>query len=90
LDPSPLLRALRTAEEVLDGAPRRLYHLAVPPPAFASVISMLGGHDLARDARVIVEKPFGADLTSAKALNRRLSRSRAARLSTKARAHSGT
>lgn len=31
---------------------------------------MLGGHDLARDARVIVEKPFCADLASAKALNR--------------------
>jgi hypothetical protein len=44
--------------------------LAIPPPAFASVIGMLGATGLADEhTRVIVEKPFGTDLASARALN---------------------
>jgi glucose-6-phosphate 1-dehydrogenase len=65
--------AVRTAEEAMKGAggtPRRLFHLAVPPAAFASVIDELGSSGLATPlSRVIVEKPFGEDLASAKALN---------------------
>jgi glucose-6-phosphate 1-dehydrogenase len=41
----------------------------VPPAAFTSVIGLLGASGLARDARVIIEKPFGTDLDSARALN---------------------
>lgn len=68
-DPEPLLSAVRKAEHAVGGKPRRLFHLAVPPTAFASVIEMLGATGLAENARVIVEKPFGTDLPSAQALN---------------------
>ncbi|WP_240116705.1 glucose-6-phosphate dehydrogenase [Streptomyces sp. MUM 2J] len=68
-DPQPLLDAVHRAEQVLGGRPRRLFHLAVPPAAFSSVVGLLGDSGLAQDARVIVEKPFGTDLPSARALN---------------------
>ncbi|HLK44890.1 MAG TPA: glucose-6-phosphate dehydrogenase [Acidimicrobiales bacterium] len=68
-DPSGLVDAVTRAEAALGGRPRRLYHLAVPPDAFPSVIEMLGTSGLSENARVICEKPFGHDLASAKALN---------------------
>ncbi|MFF4546769.1 glucose-6-phosphate dehydrogenase [Streptomyces sp. NPDC001435] len=68
-DPQPLLAAVQKAEQVLGGRPRRLFHLAVPPVAFSSVVQLLGDTGLAQNARVIVEKPFGTDLPSARALN---------------------
>jgi glucose-6-phosphate 1-dehydrogenase len=68
-DAGPLVAAVQAAEKETGGSPRRLFHLAVPPAAFASVIGMLGGTDLARGSRVIIEKPFGTDLASAQALN---------------------
>ncbi|GAA2717103.1 MULTISPECIES: glucose-6-phosphate dehydrogenase [Streptomyces] len=68
-DPEPLIGAVRDAERAVGGSPRRLYHLAVPPQAFASVVEMLGRTGLAQGARVVVEKPFGTDLDSAKALD---------------------
>src|SRR5207247_213822 len=46
-----------------------LFHLAAPPVAFGSLVSMLGSSGLAGRSRVIVEKPFGNDLPSARALN---------------------
>ncbi|MFD9242158.1 glucose-6-phosphate dehydrogenase [Streptomyces sp. NPDC059556] len=68
-DPGPLVTAVREAEREIGGSPRLLHHLAVPPQACASVVRMLGACGLAQDARVIVEKPFGTDLASARALN---------------------
>lgn len=68
-DPGPLLAAMTAAQRVMGGDVRRLYHLAVPPPAFTSVISMLGSTGLSEQASVIVEKPFGHDLASAQALD---------------------
>ncbi|MFF3947104.1 glucose-6-phosphate dehydrogenase [Streptomyces sp. NPDC001902] len=65
----PLLAAVREAEQAIEGSPRRLFHLAVPPSAFTSVIETLGASGLSDNARVIVEKPFGTDLASARALN---------------------
>ncbi len=67
--PQPLLDAVAAAEQALGGHPRRLYHLAVSPGGFQPTIGMLGGTGLASNARVIVEKPFGTDLASARALN---------------------
>jgi glucose-6-phosphate 1-dehydrogenase len=67
--PQPLLAALERAETAIGGKPGRLFHLAVPPPAFASVIGILGQNHLAPGSRVIVEKPFGHDLASARRLN---------------------
>jgi glucose-6-phosphate 1-dehydrogenase len=65
-----LVAAVQRAEKEIGGTPRRLYHLAVPPAAFTSVIGMLGQTGLATPlTRVIIEKPFGTDLASARALN---------------------
>jgi glucose-6-phosphate 1-dehydrogenase len=69
-DPAPLLAAVQAAEKEIGGTPRRLFHLAVPPAAFVSVVKMLGASGLAtQNSRVIIEKPFGTDLASAQALN---------------------
>ncbi|KYF70611.1 glucose-6-phosphate dehydrogenase [Sorangium cellulosum] len=53
----------------LGRAERPLHYLAIPPSAFASVIRGLGTSGCAGRARVAVEKPFGRDLASARALN---------------------
>lgn len=58
--------ALKTA---LGSAKRPAFYLAIPPSLFATVIQNLGRVGLAQDARVIVEKPFGRDLASARELN---------------------
>jgi len=53
----------------LGHARRPAYYLAIPPSLFETVIKGLGAANLAEHARVIVEKPFGRDLASARALN---------------------
>jgi glucose-6-phosphate 1-dehydrogenase len=53
----------------LGGAQRPLHYLAIPPSMFPTVIEALGRSGCARDARVVIEKPFGRDLASARALN---------------------
>jgi len=70
--PNALAAAVRQAEGELGGTPRRLYHLSVPPAAAADVIRTLGEAGLAARARVIMEKPFGTDLESARELNARV------------------
>jgi glucose-6-phosphate 1-dehydrogenase len=54
-------------------AKRPLYYLAIPPDLFATVVENLGQVGRA-DGKVIVEKPFGRDLASARALNAALTR----------------
>ncbi len=56
----------------LGGAARPLHYLAIPPALFALVVEQLGRSGCAKDARVVIEKPFGRDLASARALNRTL------------------
>jgi len=46
------------------------HYLAIPPPLFGPVVEQLARSGCAAGARVIVEKPFGEDLASARALNR--------------------
>jgi len=70
----PLVEAIAAAERQIGGAPGRLFHLAVPPTAFQTTVSMLGAAGLARGSRVIIEKPFGTDLASARALNQTVHR----------------
>jgi glucose-6-phosphate 1-dehydrogenase len=60
-------KALKLA---LGDARRPAHYLAIPPGLFATVIQSLGTAGLADQARVIVEKPFGRDLASARALNK--------------------
>jgi glucose-6-phosphate 1-dehydrogenase len=65
-----LVTAVQRAEKEIGGAPGRLYHLAIPPVAFTSIVGMLGESGLATPAsRVIIEKPFGTDLASARKLD---------------------
>jgi glucose-6-phosphate 1-dehydrogenase len=54
---------------VLGDARRPAHYLAVPPSLFPVVVAGLAGEGLNQDARVIVEKPFGRDLASARELN---------------------
>ena len=52
---------------------RPLHYLAIPPSLFATVVERARHGRAAREgARVVVEKPFGRDLASARALNRTL------------------
>lgn len=53
----------------LGAAQHPLHYLAIPPGLFATVVKGLDASGCARDARVVVEKPFGRDLASAQALN---------------------
>ena len=59
----------------LGNARRPAHYLAIPPSLFETVIKGLGAAKLAEHARVIVEKPFGRDLASARELNRWRTRS---------------
>ncbi len=54
----------------LGSAQRPAHYLAIPPVLFGRVVEQLGKSGCATNARVIVEKPFGTDLASARALNR--------------------
>ena len=56
----------------LAGAERPAHYLAIPPSLFPVVAKNLAAAGCARQARVIVEKPFGRDLASARALNETL------------------
>ncbi len=58
--------------EALGGAERPLYYLALPPSVFPSVIEGLAKTGCARDARVVLEKPFGRNLATARELNHTL------------------
>ena len=60
----------KALKQTLDDAERPAHYLAIPPALFATVIEGLGAAGLAEHARVIVEKPFGRDLASARELNR--------------------
>ena len=57
-------------KQALGGAKRPAFYLAIPPSLFETVIENLGKAGLTNNARMIVEKPFGRDLASAKELNR--------------------
>jgi glucose-6-phosphate 1-dehydrogenase len=56
-------------KEALGKARHPAHYLAIPPSLFEMVIKGMGVANLANDARVIVEKPFGRDLASARELN---------------------
>ncbi|MEJ8814351.1 glucose-6-phosphate dehydrogenase [Variovorax ureilyticus] len=56
--------------QTLGAIERPAYYLAIPPALFPTVIGSLGAAGLASNARVVVEKPFGRDLASARDLNR--------------------
>jgi glucose-6-phosphate 1-dehydrogenase len=58
--------------EAIQGKERPVFYLEIPPALFATVVAGLGEAGLAANARVVIEKPFGHDLESARALNAEL------------------
>jgi len=67
-----LRAAVSAAEAELGPETRRLHYLSVPPNAALSAVRMLSEAGLIERSRVIMEKPFGVDLKSARELNGRL------------------
>ena len=55
--------------QAIEGRHAPVFYLEIPPSLFARVVQGLAGVGLTKNARVVVEKPFGHDLASARALN---------------------
>ena len=67
---APLVECLNGLDERRGTAGNRVYYLAVPPAAFDDIVVALGRSRTTEGwTRLIVEKPFGHDLTSAQELN---------------------
>ncbi|MFD1717230.1 glucose-6-phosphate dehydrogenase [Georgenia deserti] len=69
---SGLRAAVEKAEAGLDGNVTRMHYLSVPPKAAMAVVRTLEESGLVDGSRIVMEKPFGTDLESAKQLNQRL------------------
>jgi glucose-6-phosphate 1-dehydrogenase len=67
-----LAESVQRAESHFSGESRRLHYLSVPPSAALPAVRLLAEAGLVDKSRVIMEKPFGVDLASAKALNDKL------------------
>jgi glucose-6-phosphate 1-dehydrogenase len=59
----------KALKKALGDAKRPAHYLAIPPSMFETVVEGLGSSGCAKNARVIIEKPFGRDLASAEELN---------------------
>ncbi|MEZ0578777.1 glucose-6-phosphate dehydrogenase [Nocardioides sp. MH1] len=70
--PAGLRAAVEKAETEWHGDNVRLHYLSVPPKAALAVVKTLEEAHLAKGARIIMEKPFGVDLATAKDLNDKL------------------
>src|SRR5262249_51818815 len=64
-----LRAAVDRAENALGGESRRLHYLSVPPAAALPVVRLLGEAQLVDRSYIVMEKPFGVDLASARSLN---------------------
>jgi glucose-6-phosphate 1-dehydrogenase len=69
LDDPDTIERLRDA---MGSASHPLFYLEIPPGLFGMVVERLAAAKLTDGARVVIEKPFGHDLASARALNREL------------------
>jgi glucose-6-phosphate 1-dehydrogenase len=67
-----LRSAVDAAEKSLGAERQRLHYLSVPPTAALPAVRLLGEAGLVEHSRIVMEKPFGTDLASAKSLNLRL------------------
>ena len=65
-------RTFKALRDALGSAQRPCHYLAIPPSLFSTVAGKLGDSGCARGARVVVEKPLGRDLDSARTINRAL------------------
>jgi glucose-6-phosphate 1-dehydrogenase len=64
-----LAAAVMAAERDIDAVGDRLVYLSVPPGAMRDMVGMLGSTGIADRCSLVVEKPFGHDLASARELN---------------------
>ena len=62
-------KTFQALRQAISGATHPLYYLAIPPSMFETVTPNLDTSGCADCARVVVEKPFGRDLKSARELN---------------------
>jgi glucose-6-phosphate 1-dehydrogenase len=68
--PDGLAAAVKAAEAAIGSEDvRRLHYLSIPPAADKDVIALIQKADLVDRSRVVMEKPFGTDLESARELN---------------------
>ncbi|HEV2791552.1 MAG TPA: glucose-6-phosphate dehydrogenase, partial [Solirubrobacterales bacterium] len=58
--------------KAIGDAQRPVFYLEIPPSLFATVVQGLGAAGLTENAHVVIEKPFGHDLASARKLNAEL------------------
>jgi glucose-6-phosphate 1-dehydrogenase len=68
-DGADLARAVNAAESEVSAEGERLVYLSVPPGAMQSMVAMLGDTGIAERCSLVVEKPFGHDVASARELN---------------------
>ncbi|MCG8603551.1 glucose-6-phosphate dehydrogenase, partial [bacterium] len=71
-----ILNRIDTEHNIEAGTSNRLFYLSTPPGVFSMIVKKLGASEIIADplddsrwTRVIIEKPFGHDLESARALN---------------------
>jgi len=67
-----LAQHLEEVDAAIHGRGRRMFYCAVPPSLFPKIATRLGEEGLNQGGRIVMEKPFGFDLASAKELNRQL------------------
>ena len=68
-DGDDLAAAVTEAESEIDAEGERLVYLSVPPGAMKDMVGMLGKTGIADNCSLVVEKPFGHDVQSARELN---------------------
>nr|WP_239028774.1 glucose-6-phosphate dehydrogenase [Pseudonocardia acidicola] len=73
-DPDTFRRLAAAVHSAAGSDPFGVYYLAVPPDLFGAVVDNLAAAGLTGRGRLVVEKPFGHDLASARALNARIRR----------------
>jgi glucose-6-phosphate 1-dehydrogenase len=60
---------LETLDKTMGTNGGRFYYCATPPAAYPDIVARLGESNLHWDAKIVIEKPFGRDLKTAKELN---------------------
>ncbi len=69
-DPGRLLDVVSKARKEIGGVPQLIHYMAVPPSAFGPLTDAIRAHGLAKDSRVVYEKPFGTSLESFRKLDK--------------------
>jgi glucose-6-phosphate 1-dehydrogenase len=68
-DPGSLLDVLEEARRNLGENVQLVHYLAIPPTAFPEITKAIGNHDLAKNSRVVYEKPYGTSTQSFRELD---------------------